>query len=200
MADSKTFFDTMTFSYVDVIRVQGEIEVETYLKATESLITIFDHLSPTAFIPIKADMNGNVLKIRQKYLKDTDKYSTLEKIVRSESETKDKVATQGLLWLNRGLKFIYQALNRSQEDKEEELCDSFSASYGEVLKPYHSFLVSPIFKLAMRACPYRADFYDKLAPSKEVLDEEFPKWLGSLGDCVKSVDDLFAEKDYGKGL
>lgn len=44
-----------------------------------------------------------------------------------------------------GLKFTQVALTRSQADKNEELADSFSKSYEQTLKKYHSFVVKPIF-------------------------------------------------------
>lgn len=44
-----------------------------------------------------------------------------------------------------GLKFTQVALARSQADKTEELSVSFSKSYEETLKKYHSFVVKPIF-------------------------------------------------------
>ncbi|GBC37041.2 glycolipid transfer protein [Rhizophagus irregularis DAOM 181602=DAOM 197198] len=30
------------------------------------------------------------------------------------------------------------------------------------LKPFHGMVVRPIFALAMKACPYRKDFFEKL--------------------------------------
>jgi len=88
----------------------------------------------------------------------------------------------------RGLKFTCQGLRSSLSNPSEELSVSFTTAYGNTLKQYHSFLVRPVFavgsllpppllvlsakltfayflrvpQLAMKACPYRKDFYAKL--------------------------------------
>lgn len=63
-------------------------------------------------------------------------------------------------------------------------------------------------QVAMRACPYRADFYAKLAAdpeggapaSQEKLNEELNKWLVALDDIVKRVEGFYEKGGHGKGL
>ena len=60
----------------------------------------------------------------------------------------------------------------------------------------------------MKACPYRADFYAKLAAdpdggpsvSQEKLSEELNKWLAALDDIVKRIETFYAKGNYGKGF
>jgi len=48
------------------------------------------------------------------------------------------------------------------------------------LKQYHNFLVKKVFALAMKACPYRADFYKKLGENEAEVNTQFEEWLTAL--------------------
>jgi hypothetical protein len=60
----------------------------------------------------------------------------------------------------------------------------------------------------MKACPYRADFYAKLAAdpdggapaSQEKLNEELDKWLAALSSIVARVEAFYEKGGYGKGF
>ena len=65
--------------------------------------------------------------------------------MRNEIAEKKTTATQGLLWLTRGLAFTCKALQISQTDKSKELPNAFTASYEETLRPHHSFVIRPLF-------------------------------------------------------
>lgn len=60
----------------------------------------------------------------------------------------------------------------------------------------------------MRACPYRADFYAKLAAdpdggapaTQEKLNEELDKWLAALSSIVARVEAFYEKGSYGKGF
>lgn len=60
----------------------------------------------------------------------------------------------------------------------------------------------------MKACPYRKDFYAKLAAdpdggapaSMERLNEALNKWLAALGAHVKQMEAFYEQGGYNKGL
>jgi hypothetical protein len=51
----------------------------------------------------------------------------------------------------------------------------------------------------MKACPYRATFYEKLGPADKVRPE-LQKWLDSLDNIVARLEAFYVENDYAKGL
>jgi len=60
----------------------------------------------------------------------------------------------------------------------------------------------------MKACPYRADFYKKLASdpdggepaSDEKLNTELNKWLAALDAIVTRVQAFYEKGNYAKGF
>lgn len=93
--------------------------------------------------------------------------------------------------LQRGLDFTAQALRRSKSNQSEELNVSFTKAYEGSLRQHHNFVVKGAFGLAMKACPYRKDFYAKLGSPQEKVQEELERWLDALEKIVKQMQDFY---------
>lgn len=196
-----TFFDDLQCSFVDVpVSETKEISTKEFLEASEGLCTMFTLFNSAAFTPVQSDMTGNVTKIRAKEEALQEKGKTLQEIVLSEVTDKKKSATQALLWLTRGLRFTLVAMERNVANPSEELASSFSKAYGETLSKYHSMFVRPVFQLAMKACPYRKDFYEKLGSPIEKVMEQLKAWLAALNKIVVIIEEFLASGNYAKGL
>lgn len=144
-------------------------------------------------------MNGNIKKIRARQLANPAGSETLQDIVLGEVSERSKSATQGLLWLTRGLEFTAVAMRKNIESSEE-LSISFTASYNETLTKYHNMMIRPVFKLAMKACPYRRDLYKKLGNDQEKVVAQLKEWLVALEKIVAIIKEFLASENYAKGL
>ncbi|KAK5658339.1 hypothetical protein OQA88_2315 [Cercophora sp. LCS_1] len=195
--EGTTYIDTMkvTFNKVPVNPTTKAIQTAEFLEAAESLTTMFDLLGSVAFSPVKKDMLGNVEKIRKRYLASPVDSDNIQDLVRNELKTKAHTATEGLVWLVRGLEFTCLALQSNVSKPGEELADSFRGAYGSTLKPHHSFLVKPIFSAAMSACPYRKDFYIKLGSDEAKVEEELKEYLAALENIVAILKEFLASKE-----
>ncbi|KAI9901614.1 hypothetical protein N3K66_003431 [Trichothecium roseum] len=194
----QTIVQTFRKSFVDVpVDADKENAIATldFLEAAESLTTIFDALGSVAFAPVKSDMLGNIKKVRDRQLAAPSESENLQELVKNELATKKHVATEGLLWLVRGLEFTCIALSSNVAKPDEELADSFRSAYGTTLKPHHSFLVKPIFSAAMSATPYRKDFYSKLGDDNDRVQGELRVYLASLEKIVGILKGFLDSKD-----
>ncbi|RDA95241.1 hypothetical protein CP533_1919, partial [Ophiocordyceps camponoti-saundersi (nom. inval.)] len=202
-----TIVQTFKTSFVDVpidADKGNAVATTPFLDAAESLTTIFDVLGSVAFSPVKSDMMGNikvryftalvvfsaqmlnslVQKVRDRQLAAPAESENVQDLCRNELKEKKHTATEGLLWLVRGLEFTCIALSQNLAKVSEELADSFRGAYGQTLKPHHSFIVKPIFSAAMSACPYRKDFYAKLGSDQPKVEEDLRVYLASLEKIV----------------
>ncbi|KAG7694144.1 hypothetical protein KL930_002892 [Ogataea haglerorum] len=195
-----TFFDEMNRSFVDVPVAGDKIATSEFLEAAESLVKLFDLLGSSAFAVVQSDMTGNINKVRAKLLAAPDKAGTLQDLILSEANDKKKTATQGLLWLCRGLQFTAVAMRETVSRPNDELSKTFTDAYAKTLTKYHTVLIRPVFKLAMKACPYRADFFAKLGADQAKVAQQLEEWLVALEYIVKLIMDFFEKGNYGKGL
>lgn len=86
-------------------------------------------------------------KVQARYDAIPEKCRTLEKLVENEKGEKKRTATEGLMWLLRGLSFTCKALQNAQENKPEELSVAFTKSYEKTLKQFHNFVVKGVFSV-----------------------------------------------------
>jgi len=140
-------------------------------------------------------MLGNVKKVRDRQLAAPVESETLQELVVNELKTKKHVATEGLVWLVRGLDFTCIALTQNLAISSEELSASFRNAYGSTLKPHHSFMVKPIFSAAMSACPYRKDFYVKLGEDGDKVAAELSVWLAALTKLIAVLKAFLDRKE-----
>ncbi|KAL9105626.1 MAG: hypothetical protein Q9227_009238 [Pyrenula ochraceoflavens] len=186
-----TFLDTLRKSFVDVPIIENNgIVTKDFLEAAESLTSLFDLLGSVAFTPVKNDMLGNIKKIRERQLAAPNESGTLQSLVVNELKTKSHKASEGLLWLTRGLDFTAQALRQNVSNPSEELAASFRGAYKNTLAPHHSFMVKPIFSAAMSATPYRKAFYEKMVNDPSEVDKAqkpLQDWLQALETRVEIV-------------
>ncbi|KAJ4988433.1 glycolipid transfer protein [Stagonosporopsis vannaccii] len=193
-----TFFDGVKKSWEDVpvdASKDNAISTTEFLEAAESLTTLFDVLGSAAFKPVKNDMAGNIKKIRDRQLAAPTLSETLQDLVLNELKEKKHTATEGLVWLNRGLDFTAQALRHNITNPNKELADSFRDAYGNTLKPHHSFVVKPLFSAAMSATPYRKDFYAKLGSDEAKVQQQLEKYLSALEKIVATLNEFLARKE-----
>ncbi|KAL2152996.1 hypothetical protein VTH82DRAFT_4151 [Thermothelomyces myriococcoides] len=193
-----TVVDTFkaSFTKVPIDAENGNaISTTEFLDAAESLTTMFDLLGSVAFSPVKKDMMGNVEKIRKRQLAAPLESQNIQDLVRNELKSKSHTATEGLLWLVRGLEFTCIALSQNLAKHDQELADSFRDAYGVTLKPHHSFVVKPVFSAAMSACPYRKDFYSKLGSDQEKVKEELRQYLEALDKIVGILKGFLDSKE-----
>ncbi|KJA20023.1 hypothetical protein HYPSUDRAFT_43628 [Hypholoma sublateritium FD-334 SS-4] len=201
------YLDTVK-SFADVPITDAGVDTVEFLQAADGLVGLFDLLGSTAFGVVQSDLRGNVAKVRARYEATPTLSATLESLVANEQGEKKRVATEGLLWLLRGLSFTCKALENAQANASEELSAAFTKSYENTLKKFHNFVVKGIFAVAMKACPYRADFYAKLAadPSggtpatQEKLNADLNQWLAALSSIVARLEDFYAKGNYAKGF
>ncbi|KAL9104291.1 MAG: hypothetical protein Q9163_000732 [Psora crenata] len=201
-----TWFDTLRRSFVDVpvdSSKDNAIPTTHFLEAAESLTTLFgqilmrllDVLGSLAFTPVKSDMIGNIKKVRDRQLAFPVESETLQSLVLNELKTKKHTASEGLLWLVRGLDFTSQALRHNLSLPSEELSASFRHAYTQTLKPHHSFMVKPVFSAAMSATPYKKDFMAKMGDNQSKIDTETEKWLGALEKQVRILKEFQSRKE-----
>jgi hypothetical protein len=206
----KTWFDTLKthFSAVPLSSTDKGISTLDFLSAAESTTTLFDMLGSVAFTPVKSDMTGNITKIRTRYNASPANSQTLQELCKSELAAKSHTATEGLLWLVRGLDFTAQSLRADLTDNvgvathepkpKAELADCFRKSYKNTLAPHHGWMVKPIFSAAMSATPYRKDLYARMAGQGvegEKVREELESWLKALEERVAVLKAFLASPE-----
>ncbi|XP_036153296.1 glycolipid transfer protein-like [Myotis myotis] len=160
----------------------NKIETGPFLEVVSHLPLFFHCLGSPVFMPIKADINGNIMKIKLMYNTDLAKFRTLQDILEEEkgmygAEWPKVGATLVLMWLKRGLHFIWVFLQCMCDGEQDEshpkfICLNATKAYEVVLKKYHGWIMQKTFQAALYAAPYKCDFPKPLAKGQNVTEEE----------------------------
>ncbi|KAF7669462.1 hypothetical protein LDENG_00186650 [Lucifuga dentata] len=158
----ETFFSTMSHRFSD-IRLDDDngIPTQEFLDSCYAIVPVLDKLGSTVFAPVKMDFVGNIKKIHQKLMSDPESFPTLQSIVLHEVHTDvaqvRNSATEALLWLGRGLKFLKEFLSEVNAG-ERDIQGALHNAYGKTLRQYHGWVVRGVFALALRAAPSYQSF------------------------------------------
>ncbi|PKK25930.1 glycolipid transfer protein, partial [Columba livia] len=138
--------------------------------------------TPIVYSPVKADLTGNIKKIRAVYDSNPSKFKTLQNILEAEKEMHGSAwpktgATLALMWLKRGLKFmlvLLQSISDGERDEEHPNLIRVNAmkAYEIALKKYHGWMLQKLFMGSVYALPYKSDLLKALEKGKEVKEEE----------------------------
>ncbi|KAF5312940.1 hypothetical protein D9619_003834 [Psilocybe cf. subviscida] len=191
------YFETVK-SFADVPITDAGVETAPFIEAADGLVLMFDLLGSGIFGFVQNDIRNNINGVRSRFQALPDQTHSLEQLVRTDNEPKH--ATPCLVRLIRGLLFTCRALQHMQRDRNAALHVCFKRSYDEVLKHHHNFVIRSTVSVAIRAVPYRNDFYNRIAQggSHERLDEELAKWLDGLDKVVSHVERFLREGGYGR--
>ncbi|XP_056375882.1 pleckstrin homology domain-containing family A member 8 [Hyla sarda] len=202
----ETFFSMMTHRFSDLVYEDEDgIPTEYFLDSCYAIVPVLDKLGPTVFAPVKMDFVGNIKKINQKFITNKEELTTLQKIVLHEvnnnlSQVRNS-ATEALLWLKRGLKFLFQFLTEVRGG-EKNVQTALSNAYGKTLRQYHGWVVRGVFALALRAAPTYEGFVAALSVKEgEEKDEAFPDammrdlniYLPAMEKQLNILDTLYEE-------
>ncbi|MCJ8728735.1 hypothetical protein PDJAM_G00007820 [Pangasius djambal] len=158
----ETFFSSMSHRFSD-IRLEDDSGIPTraFLDSCYAIVPVLDKLGPTVFAPVKIDFVGNIKKVQQKLQSDPDNFPTLQSIVLHEVQMEvaqvRNSATEALLWLKRGLKFLKEFLS-DVDAGEKDIHAALNNAYGKTLRQYHGWVVRGVFALALRAAPSYGGF------------------------------------------
>ncbi|EPQ04678.1 Glycolipid transfer protein, partial [Myotis brandtii] len=102
-----------------------QVDTGPFLEVVSHLPPFFDCLGSPVFSPIKADISGNITKIKAVYNTDLAKFWTLQNILEVEKEMYGGEwcqvgATLVLMWLKRGLCFIWVFLQSICDREQDE--------------------------------------------------------------------------------
>ncbi|KAM4705129.1 LOW QUALITY PROTEIN: pleckstrin homology domain-containing family A member 8 [Rhinophrynus dorsalis] len=202
----ETFFSTMSHRFSDIkLEDDDGIPTEVFLDSCYAIVPVLDKLGPTVFAPVKMDFVGNIKKINQKFITSKEEFATLQKIVLHEVNANQaqvrNSATEALLWLKRGLKFLYEFLSEVKNG-ESNIQTALSNAYGKTLRQYHGWVVRGVFALALRAAPTYEGFVTALTIKEgderkssffDAMQRDLQIYLPAMEKHLNLLDTLYEE-------
>jgi hypothetical protein len=156
--------NTTTCSYIPTL---------SFLNVCNSVLQVLDKIGPTMTV-LRQDIHHNIQRLKIQNEADHPKHSTLIEILEEEANEgnarKRESCSNAILWLTRSLDFTVALLERLVIDKEKKMEEALEESYNITLKPWHGWISSAAFKVALKLVPDKKSFISILMGKGEDYD------------------------------
>lgn len=166
------WFDEVEYTFEGVIRADGHIDCDKFLKAAKDFTTILNDQTHLVFLPVKKRFGNNVRQMKDVYdelrvdvgpeIKITLHDLLTYEIATGGADLEKESALRGIVWFTRACQFLLHAFERSLGNEDEPLANSFRDAYSQTLTLHHDKMVKPLFDAAMLFCPDRQTFYSQM--------------------------------------
>ncbi|TKW08115.1 hypothetical protein SEVIR_6G007600v4 [Setaria viridis] len=139
-------------------QVQPRSSTMDLLSVSKQLLHVLDEIGPTLLV-LRQDIQQNIQRLQDLHERDSSKYASLTAIVTEEVEQetakKTKSCTRAIIWLSRSISFSKYLLERLLKAPELSLREIVEEAYASTLKPWHGWISSAAYKVAMKLVPER---------------------------------------------
>lgn len=191
---------TVLLKHIDQIEDgSGRFRTQALLDVCREILPVVDKLG-TGFTPVRMDVNGNIERLNTRYESSTQEYEFLdamiEKEVQANEHTSNSSCTKGLLWLKRAMQFVVGLMDKMQQDPMCSVAQAASDAYTEVLSPFHGWITSGIFKVALNVVPSREALFTKLAldTGADTLEADMGRFVSDFGGVLSKIHDYMVSK------
>ncbi|XP_077249837.1 glycolipid transfer protein 3-like [Tasmannia lanceolata] len=133
-------------------------------------------------------------RLEKIYEVDPSLYSNLVEIVKKEvNEGSARTAascSRALVWLTRAMDFTVALLDKLAEDPGQSLAQVVESSYTKTLKPWHGWISSAAYKVALQLVPENKTFISLLLAEGEeysMLNEEIRNFVSLLLPLLNEI-------------
>ncbi|KAL5560409.1 hypothetical protein UlMin_036620 [Ulmus minor] len=143
------------------------IPTKPFLSLVNNLVLqVLDKIGPTMAV-LRQDVNQNIQRLEMVYESDPSVYSNLVEILKKEvkegNARKSASCCRALVWLTRSLDFttalLQKLITREPGKSMEQIVEE---SYNIALKPWHRWISSAAFKVALKLVPDNEAFISLL--------------------------------------
>ncbi|CAL0308675.1 unnamed protein product [Lupinus luteus] len=149
------------------------IPTKPFISLCYLLLQVLDKIGPTMVV-LRQDLHQNIKRLEEMHESNPTMNSNLVEILKSEAREgnarKRFSCSKAFLWLTRSLDFTLALLQTLAIDPEKNMEQVVEGSYDITLKPWHGWISSAAFRVALKLVPESKTFMDLLKTKDENLD------------------------------
>ncbi|MCD7461639.1 hypothetical protein HAX54_046722 [Datura stramonium] len=176
--------------------INSHIPTMPFLSISYLVLQVLDKIGPTMAV-LRQDIYQNIQRLEKVHDSDPALYSNMVEILKKEiSEgkgAKGPSCSKALLWLTRSLDFTVALLQLLAEDLERNMVQAVQESYTNTLKPWHGWISSAAFKVALKLVPDSKGLITILM-GKDKNNDDFKKelrtFISLLAPLLKEIHDV----------
>ncbi|XP_043720374.1 glycolipid transfer protein 3-like [Telopea speciosissima] len=164
-----------------VVRVKPGVHQETalipsrpFLSICNLFLQVLDKIGPTMAV-LRQDVHQNIQRLEKLYESDPSIYSNLVEVLKKEDSEgtarKPTSSARALVWLTRSMDFAVALLDKLVKEPDQTIEQAVESSYDIALKPWHGWISSAAYRVALKLIPDRKTFICLLMAGDEDYDK-----------------------------
>ncbi|KAJ3675516.1 hypothetical protein LUZ60_004558 [Juncus effusus] len=172
------------------------VSTAAFLALSNLLLQVVDRIGPTMAV-LSLDIRRNIERVEKIYVHDPSRYSSLSDII--DKEVKDGIArkpdscSKSILWLSRSMDLAVEILKEVEKNSEMEFKEIIEEAYRKTLKPWHGWISSAAYKIALKLIPEREIFVGLLktkGEDYEIFQGQILKFAASIQPLLDEIHEL----------
>ncbi|KAK7282633.1 hypothetical protein RIF29_11566 [Crotalaria pallida] len=180
----------------------AHIPAKPFLSLCYLVLQVLDKIGPTMAV-LRQDVHQNIERLEVMHESNPLLNSNLVEILKSEASKgitgKRCSCSKAFVWLTRSLDFSTALLQRLAKDPIKNMEQAVEESYAATLAPWHGWISTAAFKVALKLVPDSTTFmdlirekdenYDTLVEKMQILISLLAPFLDNI-HCIIEVYDL----------
>lgn len=166
----------------DDLQTTLQIPIKPFLSLCKLLIQVLDKIGPTMAV-LRQDIHQNIQRLETVHDSDPLIYWDVVEILKKEvSEGKAKkgpTCSKAFVWLTRSMDFSVALIKLLVEDFGRNMEQAVEDSYNITIKPWHGWISSAAYKVALKLVPDTKSLIDILK-AKDADDDMLKKEMQTL--------------------
>ncbi|CAJ1974310.1 unnamed protein product [Sphenostylis stenocarpa] len=151
----------------------AHIPTKPFLSLCYMVLQVLDKIGPTMAV-LRQDIHQNIKRLEMMHELNPSMNSNLVEILKSEASKgnarKRFSCSKAFLWLTRSLDFSSALLHALEIDPKKNMEQIVQESYDATLSPWHGWISSAAFRVAIKLVPDSQTFMDLLKERDENSD------------------------------
>ncbi|XP_010539709.1 PREDICTED: glycolipid transfer protein 2 isoform X1 [Tarenaya hassleriana] len=180
------------------------IPLKPLLSFCNLIIQVLDKIGPTMAV-LRQDIDQNIQKLEK--LCESNPHcvhANLVEILKKEGEEgvskMSNSCSRAVLWLTRTMDFTTALLQRLSEDVSRNIEEAVEECYIATLKPWHGWISSAAFKVALRLVPDNKTLMSAIAEdeSLEELKEDMETLVSLLEPILRDIHSVLERYELNR--
>ncbi|XWS25004.1 hypothetical protein CRYUN_Cryun27aG0033400 [Craigia yunnanensis] len=171
----------------------AHIPTKPFLYVCTLILQVLDKIGPTMTV-LRQDIHQNIQRLEILCESDTTKYSNLIEILKKEGSEgngrKGTSCSRAFLWLTRSMDFMVALFQRLVKDPGQNMEQAVEESYNITLKPWHGWISSAAFKVALKLVPDNKTFISLLMTKDQNCDNLIEDMQTLISLLVPILEDI----------
>ncbi|KAI9201530.1 hypothetical protein LWI28_024908 [Acer negundo] len=172
------------------------VPTKPFLHVCNLLLQVLDKIGPTMLV-LRQDIHQNIQRLEKLCECDPCVYSNVVEMLKKEGSEgnarKGPSCSKAFVWLTRSMDFTVALLERLSKDPGQKMEEAVEDAYNVTLKPWHGWISSAAFKVALKLVPDNVTFMNFLLAKDETYDtlkEEIQTLISLLEPFLEDIHSI----------